>query len=316
MNLLLEVENLHLRYPGDEGAAARVLGGVSLRLAAGATLGIAGESGSGKSQLSLAVMGLLPEHAQLEGAIRFEGQNLLALTEAQRRRLRGARIGMVFQDPMSSLNPHLNIGVQMAEGLQVHRGASRASALAAAVRMLDAVQLPDARALLARYPHQLSGGQRQRVMIAMTLLLEPSLLIADEPTTALDVTVQASLLRLLAQLRRDLGVALMLISHDMEVLGSVCEDLLVMYAGQVMERGPTAALLKNPRHPYTQALLACRPSLHGDPEARLPAIGGLPPDARALPPGCAFAPRCARAEALCAQPPPRNTHTACHFAPL
>jgi len=322
---LLAVDDLTLGYATALGTTP-VLHGVSFELAAGETLGIVGESGSGKSQIALALMGLLPPHARLGGRLVFEGRALTELPEAERRRLRGARMALVFQDPMSSLNPHLSIGVQMAEVLEVHRGANRTAALAESRRMLDAVQVPEAVRRLAQHPHELSGGQRQRVMIAMMLLAKPALLIADEPTTALDVTVQAQILSMLTRLKAELGLSLVLISHDLGVMADVADSLLVLYAGRVMEQGRAAALLRAPQHPYTQALLACRPRLdsplyllRGEP---LPGIAGAPARAGQALKGCVFAPRCARAEASCAaSPPPRvmrdATHlAACHFPGL
>jgi oligopeptide/dipeptide ABC transporter ATP-binding protein len=269
-------------------------------------------------------MGLLPPNAEVQGAIRFEGRELLTLPARERRRLRGGRLGMVFQDPMTSLNPHLTIGLQMAEVLEQHRGARRTAALAEAQRLLDAVRIPEAQRRLAQYPHELSGGQRQRVMIAMMLLATPALLIADEPTTALDVTVQAEILQLLASLRREMGMSLLMISHDLGVIGDIADQVLVLYAGRAMEQGAAASVLSTPAHPYTQALLACRPRLDSPlylAEGRpLPGIAGAPPRGGAAVRGCAFAPRCAAAQALChTVPPPLATlsegHTAaCHFA--
>jgi oligopeptide/dipeptide ABC transporter ATP-binding protein len=211
---------------------------------------------------------------------------------------------MVFQDPMTSLNPYLKVGVQIAEPLRRHRGLSAAAARAESLRLLDAVQMPEAARRIGDHPHQLSGGQRQRVMIAMALACQPRLLLADEPTTALDVTVQAQILALLDELRRDLGVAILLITHDLGVVAEVCERTLVMYAGRQVESGPTATVLGAPVHPYTRALLESRPRLDGDPSQRLPALPGQPPDLRRLPPGCAFAPRCAFADTPCGLAPP------------
>lgn len=259
MSSLLEVRGLSLSYRTRQQGIP-VLHDVGFELAAGETLGLVGESGSGKSQIALALMGLLPADAELQGSLKFEGRELTTLKPAERRALRGARMGLIFQDPMTSLNPHLTIGLQLAEVLEQHRGASRAAALAESAHMLDAVRIPEAVRRLKQYPHELSGGQRQRVMIAMMLLARPALLIADEPTTALDVTVQAEILKLLAQLRREMGLALLMISHDLGVMADIADRLLVLYAGRVMEQGGAARLLGAPRHPYTQALLACRPA--------------------------------------------------------
>ena len=317
---LLEVHALSLAYRGERGRVT-VLQDIGLTLEAGETLGVVGESGSGKSQLALALMGLLPAHAELAGRLRFEGQDLLALDARARRRLRGARMGLVFQDPMTSLNPHLKLGLQLAEVLEVHRGATRKDALAEAASMLDAVRVPEPRRRLGQYPHELSGGQRQRVMIAMMLLAKPALLIADEPTTALDVTVQAELLRLLAELRRDFGLSLLLISHDLGVIGALADRVLVLHAGQQMEQGPRERMLDAPAHPYTQALLACRPRLDsplylaaGQP---LPGIAGVPQRPSQRGAGCSFAPRCPLAVPGCESPQPLREiapdhRVACH----
>jgi len=298
---MLDVKDLRVRHPGRGRAAApvTVLDGVSLSLAAGESLGLVGESGSGKSQTALATLGLLPASAMVEGSIRFDGNELLGLSRRQMDRLRGSRIAMIFQDPMTSLNPSLSIGLQLAEVLEVHRGANRRDALREAARMLDAVRIPDSMRRLQQYPHELSGGQRQRVMIAMALLCKPQLLIADEPTTALDVTIQAQILDLLDELRRELNLALLLITHDLGVVAGHCDRVAVMYAGRIVEAGPSTAVLANPAHPYTAALLASRPSLLGPRPERLPSIAGQPPDPAQRPAGCAFAPRCTRMLPVC-----------------
>ena len=312
---LLEVRDLEVCFDTDDGPVMAV-DGLDFSLGAGETLGIVGESGSGKSQTALAVLGLLAANARVRGSVLFEGRDLLRATEADRRRVRGARIGMVFQDPMTSLNPYLRIGVQMAEVLELHRGMRRSAALAEAARMLDAVQLPDSVRRLQAYPHELSGGQRQRVMMAMTLLPRPALLLADEPTTALDVTVQAGLLRLLTDLQAELGLAIVFITHDMGVVAEVCRRTLVMYGGRCMEQGPTADLLAAPRHPYTAGLLAARPRLDGDRGQPLVTLPGQPPLPAASRPGCPFAPRCPEVEAICHGQRPRLTAdrrpVACH----
>jgi oligopeptide transport system ATP-binding protein len=254
---LLSIRDLVVDY-----GATRAVDGVSFELEPGATLGIAGESGSGKSQTALAILGL-QRGARVGGSIVFDGSELAGATDDQLNRVRGARIGMVFQDPMTSLNPYRTIGAQLAEVLQVHRGATRSEALASATRMLDAVRIAEAPRRLGQYPHQLSGGLRQRVMIAGALLCRPRLLIADEPTTALDMTVQAQLIDLLAELQRDLGMALLLISHDFGVLAELCARLLVFHRGRIVEAGATTALLARPEHPYTQGLLQARAALDG-----------------------------------------------------
>lgn len=291
---LLRVRDLSIDYP-----QRRVLDRLSFELAAGRCLGLVGESGSGKSQTALALMGLLPSPARVHGSLQFEGVELLELPDRERARRRGTRIGLVFQDPMTSLNPYLRIGRQLAEVLEHHRGASRSEAEAEAQRMLEAVQISAAASRLQQYPHELSGGMRQRVMIAMMLLLKPALLIADEPTTALDVTVQARILRLLAGLRRDFGLALLMISHDLGVIADVADEVLVLYGGRMMEQGAVAAVLSAPAHPYTRGLIASRPRLDSPLDQPLPAIPGLPRFADASPTACVFAPRCAQADARC-----------------
>tara|TARA_R110001599_G_scaffold329054_2_gene542856 strand:+ start:6660 stop:7625 length:966 start_codon:yes stop_codon:yes gene_type:complete len=300
MSVLLDVDHLSVRFRTRYGDVEAV-NDLSFTLHAGETLGIVGESGSGKSQTAMAIMGLLADNARTRGRIVFDGQDLLTLPERKRRKIRGARIGMVFQDPMTSLNPYLRIGLQMAEVLETHRDLQRDAALAESQRMLEAVQLADAKQKLRAYPHELSGGQRQRVMVAMTLLTQPALLLADEPTTALDVTVQANLLALLADLRRDMGVAIVLITHDLGVVAQVCDRTLVLYGGQSMELGPTASVIGQPIHPYTQGLLAARPRWEGDRTAPLAALPGHPPDLADLPQGCPFAARCPEAQAHCVQ---------------
>ena len=315
---LLEVDNLEISFRTTEGEL-RAVNGLSLQIGAGEALGVVGESGSGKSQTAMAIMGLLAPNASVRGRIRFDGQDLLGLKPAQMNRIRGAQIGMVFQDPMTSLNPYLSIGTQMAEVLVQHRGMNQVAGLAESARMLESVRIPDATQRLSQYPHELSGGMRQRVMIAMTLLCRPRLLIADEPTTALDVTVQAQILELLGELRREFGVAVMLITHDLGIVGELCERTMVMYAGQLMESGPTARLLSRPGHPYTRGLLDSRPALDSPLDVPLAAIPGSPPDLLRLPVGCPFEPRCPQAFEPCGRRPPVIEHRdgvqrACHAA--
>ena len=295
---LLQVRDLHIGFATEQGEA-RAVGGLSFELEAGQTLGIVGESGSGKSQTALALLGLQAPSARVGGSVRFEGRELLGLSERELNQVRGNRIGLVAQDPMTSLNPYLSIGAQMSEVLVQHRGLSHAAALADSARMLDAVRIADAAARLRQYPHEFSGGMRQRVLIASALLCRPALLVADEPTTALDVTVQAEILALLEQLQEDLGLALLLISHDLDVVAEVCQRVLVMYAGRAVESGSVARLLAAPRHPYTAGLLASRPRLDTPPGVPLRPIPGQPPDPARLPAGCAFRPRCAVAVAAC-----------------
>jgi len=316
---LLDVRDLSLSYRSRQ-AQVPVLHQVQFALSAGQTLGLVGESGSGKSQIALALMGLLPAHAQLQGQVFFEGRDVLLLRSRQRRALRGARMGLVFQDPMTSLNPYLSIGLQLAEVLEQHEGTTRAHALAEAHRMLEAVQIPEAGRRLAQYPHELSGGQRQRVMIAMMLLAKPALLIADEPTTALDATVQAEILRLLLALRKERQLALLLISHDLDVIGRLADQLIVLYAGRVVEQGAAAAVLRAPAHPYTQALLQCRPRLDAPLNETLLTIPGRPARAADLVSGCPFAPRCGKVQTACQSTQPKLRATsetrqaACHYS--
>jgi oligopeptide transport system ATP-binding protein len=298
---LLSVDDLRVTYRTQRGDV-EVVRGIDLQLPAGGALGIVGESGSGKSQTALAIMGLNGPGAGVAGRVTFDGEDLLSLSPQRRRALRGSRIAMVFQDPMASLNPYLRIGVQLAEVLETHRGATRAAAWEEAARTLDAVRVSAARQRLDQYPHELSGGMRQRVMIAMAIIAGPQLLIADEPTTALDPTVQAQMLALLDELRRERGLAILLITHDLGVVAGLCERTMVMYAGQCVESAPTAQLLRTPRHPYTAVLLRARPSMQQPPGQRLAALPGQPPDPRLAVSGCRFAPRCARVQADCAEP--------------
>ena len=289
---LLSVRDLVVRFETARGRVHAV-NGVSLTVDAGETVGLVGESGSGKSVTSLAVMGLLPRYTAriLSGRVLFDGTDLTQLSDHELRRLRGADISMVFQDPMSSLNPVLTIREQVVETIRAHGHVGAAAARRRAVEILRSVGIPRPEDQLERYPHQFSGGMRQRVLIAIALALEPRLLIADEPTTALDVTVQAQVLELLNELTTRLGTALLLISHDLGVMARMAQRVVVMYAGTVLEAGPTAELLTRPRHPYTVGLLDSAPRLTGD--RRLRPIEGSPPDMEVEPAGCPFAPRCA-----------------------
>jgi len=300
---LLTVTDLRVGLPTARGPVD-ALRGVSFSLSSGDTLGLIGESGCGKSLTALALMGLLPEGALLSGSIRFDGQELTTLDDAGWCRLRGNRIGMVFQEPMTALNPLHTIGRQVAEPLRQHRGLSAAAARAEALRLLDRVHLPDAARRLDAYPHQLSGGQRQRVVIASALACGPALLIADEPTTALDVTIQREVLSLIEELVADSGMALLLISHDLGVMAQTVQRLLVMYAGTVVESGPTAAVFERLAHPYTRGLFAARPRLGLPRGTRLPTIPGRVPELADMPAGCAFAERCTLAVDDCRRGPP------------
>ncbi len=300
---LLQVRDLTVTLPTAHGPQA-ALRGVSFALERGATLGLVGESGCGKSLTALALMGLLPDRAEVGGSIRLAGQELTALDDAAWARLRGDRIGMVFQEPMTALNPVHRIGDQIAEPLRLHRGLDRAAARAEALRLLERVRLPRARERLDAWPHELSGGQRQRVVIAMALACGPDLLLADEPTTALDATLQREVLDLLDELRRDTGMALLLISHNLDVMAAHVERLAVMYGGRVVEHGPTRAVFERRAHPYTRGLFAARPRLGLARGTRLATIPGRVPALHEMPPGCAFADRCALADADCRRAAP------------
>ena len=320
MTAALEVVGLTLDFR-QEGRALRVLDGVSFRVDPGRTLAIVGESGCGKSVTSLAVMGLLPDNAAIGGAIRLAGRELTALSREERRLLRGGEMAMIFQEPMTSLNPAFTAGEQVAEALRLHQGLDRTAAFAEAVRMLDRVRIPDAARRARQYPHQLSGGMRQRVMIAMALACRPKLLIADEPTTALDVTVQAQILALLDEMKRETGTAVILVTHDLGVVADHADEVAVMYAGRIAEQAPAARLFASPEHPYTAGLLGAAPG-EGERGERLASIEGTVPDLRNPPLGCRFAPRCPFVISGCvAEPPPlkevASGHlSACWRAPL
>ena len=312
MSRLLDVRDLRITFATRRGPVAAVRD-LSFTLAPGEVLGLVGESGSGKSQAMLGLMGLLAKNGRTAGGTAlFEGQDLLALDEGALRRVRGRRIAMIFQDPMTALNPYLTVGRQMAEVLEVHQGLDRRAAEAQALRLLERVRIPAARARLHLHPHEFSGGMRQRVMIAMALLCHPALLIADEPTTALDVTVQAQILDLLAEIRRDEGTAIILISHDLGVIAGLADRVVVMYAGRAAEAAEVHRLFARPRHPYAAGLLAAMPRPDDAAQDDLHAIEGQPPDPAALPPGCAFRPRCPRGDDLCLADPPFVEEVACH----
>jgi len=300
-------------------ADIRAVQQVSLDVAPRECVGLVGESGSGKTQLFMAAMGLLPSNATSSGSVRFEGEELLAADARRLNRFRGSKLTMIFQDPMTSLTPHLQIGTQLAEVLVCHADQSWSEARKAARHMLDRVRVPEAIRRFDQYPHELSGGLRQRVMIAMSLLCEPRLVIADEPTTALDVTIQAEIIELLRAMRSEVGMALVLISHDLAVVAGLADRILVMYAGRIVESGATAELLWHPRHPYTAELINCIPRLSGPRLERLPTLAGQPPQPGDSIEGCAFAPRCPRAADRCrSERPPlqdisRGAQVACHF---
>ncbi|KOV67696.1 methionine ABC transporter ATP-binding protein [Streptomyces sp. AS58] len=320
--MLLDVRDLHVEFRTRDGVA-RAVNGVTYGVDAGETLAVLGESGSGKSVTAQAVMGILdtPPGRITGGQVLFRGRDLLGLKEDERRRIRGAEMAMIFQDALSSLNPVLSVGDQLGEMFVVHRGMSRKDARVKAVELMDRVRIPAAKERVRQYPHQFSGGMRQRIMIAMALALEPALIIADEPTTALDVTVQAQVMELLAELRRELGMALILITHDLGVVADVADRIAVMYAGRIVESAPVHDIYKAPAHPYTRGLLESIPRL--DHKGReLHAIKGLPPSLTNIPPGCAFHPRCPLARDVCrTDVPPLHEVTpsdgprgsACHF---
>ncbi len=302
---LLSVRNLVTRFRSGRGQVTAV-DCVSFDVAAGETLAIVGESGSGKSVTALSILRLIPDPpGQIEsGEIIFDGQDLLKLSDRQIRAVRGNRIAMIFQEPMSSLNPALTVGMQVGEPVNLHRGTPWAGALAKARELLGRVRMSDTAARAVAYPHQFSGGMRQRAMIAMALACEPQLIIADEPTTALDVTIQAQILDLLKHLQKELGMGVVLITHDLGVVAENCDRVVVMYAGRVVESAPARELYARPRHPYTRGLMASVPRLDGDTGKRLLPIEGQPPDLARLPAGCAFAPRCPHASQACREQRP------------
>jgi peptide/nickel transport system ATP-binding protein len=315
---LLEVRDLFVEFRTRDGVA-KAVNGVSYRVDAGETLAVLGESGSGKSVTAQAIMGILdtpPGHVQ-GGQIFYQGRDLLTMPENERRQIRGRRIAMVFQDALSALNPVLTVGYQVTETLRTRLGMAKPAARERAVQLMDMVRIPAARQRLDQYPHEFSGGMRQRVMIAMALALQPEVLIADEPTTALDVTVQAQIMDLLAELRRELGMALILITHDLGVVAGVADRIAVMYAGRIVEHADVFQLYRAPAHPYTKGLLASIPGSYG---GDLPTIAGLPPSLMAIPPGCPFHPRCPYAQPACQTTVPEPVAlgagrvSACHFA--
>jgi peptide/nickel transport system ATP-binding protein len=302
---LLSIRGLTVMFPSRSGPSA-VVDGLNLDVDPGEVLGIVGESGSGKSLTALAILRLIAKPGRIaQGSILFEGADLLQKPEAEMHALRGSAISMIFQEPMSSLNPVFSIGDQIMEPLRQHRHLGRRSARLAALDLLNMVEIPDSGRRIDEYPHQLSGGMRQRVMIAMALACRPRLLIADEPTTALDVTIQAQILDLLRKLQRELGMAVILITHDLAVVAEFAHRALVMYAGQVVEQAPVRSLFRMPGHPYTRGLLASMPVNTG-PRSRLNAIAGTVPQVGSMPAGCRFAPRCLHAMPACASnvPPP------------
>jgi oligopeptide transport system ATP-binding protein len=311
---LLEVANLRTTFRTEDGPVTAV-NGLSFSLGAGETLGIVGESGSGKSVTALSVMRLLSRTATITAdRVAFDGEDLLDKSEAEMRRIRGYKIAMIFQDPMTSLNPVLTIGEQITEAVRLHLGLEKREARERAIEVLKKVRIPLADKRLGDYPHQFSGGMRQRVMIAMALSCNPALLIADEPTTALDVTIQAQVLELMNDLQRETGAAIILITHDLGVVAEFCRNVLVMYGGNMVEYGTAEQIFSAPRMPYTQGLLASLPRLDDSDQRRLDPIPGQPPNLLRLPPGCAFAPRCSFRMPICDNPVPLYDFGAGHLA--
>jgi peptide/nickel transport system ATP-binding protein len=305
---LVDVRDLAVHFPTSNGTL-KAIDGVSFSVDAAETLGIVGESGSGKSMTALALLRLVPRPGKIvSGRILFNGHDLLTNTDSEMRQMRGRELTMILQDPMSSLNPSFSIGDQVGEAIRIHLGLRGSALRTSVIDILTRVGIPEAARRLHDYPHQMSGGMRQRVVGAMMLSTRPRLLIADEPTTALDVTVQAQYLELLRVLQQELQFALILISHDMGVIATTCQRVAVMYAGRIVEAGPTEQVLTRPAHPYTQALLDCLPDIDG-PVQRLTTIGGQPPDPRTYGTGCRFAPRCPRAQDACSESYPEATHT-------
>lgn len=314
---LLEITDMTVTFQTGDGPVNAV-NGVSLQIDKGETLAVVGESGSGKSQMAFATMGLLARNGAATGSVTFDGRELIGLGQRELNKVRSRDIAMIFQDPMTSLNPYMRVSDQMAEVLTLHKGMSKRAAIAEAARMLDAVRIPDARARISMFPHEFSGGMRQRIMIAMSLLCQPRLLIADEPTTALDVTVQAQIMDLLGEVRREFGTAVILITHDLGIVADFCDRTLVMYGGQIMEEGDTEHIFAVPSHPYTRGLLQAVPRLDRDDD-KLATIAGEPPDMSRLPAGCPFSPRCTLVRDECPAVRPAledfgvNRRRACHI---
>ncbi|MCP4804428.1 MAG: ABC transporter ATP-binding protein [Proteobacteria bacterium] len=300
---VLSVQGLQTYFDTDDGVV-KAVNGVSFDVNAGEILGLVGESGSGKSVTNLSILRLVPTPPgrYAGGRVLFKGEDVLKMPESELRGLRGKRIAMIFQDPMTSLNPYLRVSRQIGEVLELHEGMSSSQALKRSTELLEMVGIPDPAARVHQYPHEFSGGMRQRVMIAMALACKPELLLADEPTTALDVTIQAQILELIRGLCRELGTAVILVTHDLGVVAGVADRVAVMYAGRIVEQADVVPLFRDPQHPYTRGLLASVPRL--DTRGELQPIEGLPPNVADLPPGCAFAPRCANKVARCAEVPP------------
>lgn len=320
MTALLEIAELDVRFRTEYGTVHAV-DRLSLDVHEGECIGIVGESGSGKTQTFLAALGLLAENGRATGSVRFRGEEILNAPRRRLDELRGSRLAMIFQDALSALTPTLTVGEQLAEAVRRHQGLSRAQARKRALEMLETVQLPDAASRLRAYPFELSGGQRQRVMIAMALICRPDLVIADEATTALDVTVQAQVLRLLDGVKQHTRTSIVLITHDLAVVAGLCDRVAILYAGRLIEAGSAEDIFLRPQHPYTQGLLQSMPALSDDPDRELHAIPGQPPDMRQLPPGCGFRARCKQAVERCLREQPQLStvapghRCACHLVP-
>ena len=304
---ILVVDQLETRFATPDGSVSAV-NGVSFTVDKGETIGIVGESGSGKSQVLMSIMGLLPHNGTSTGSVQFDGREILGMRREELNKIRGTRMAMIFQDPMTALNPYLTVGKQLTEVLTFHQAMNPAQAREQAREVLEQVHIPEPGKRLDMYPHELSGGMRQRVMIAMGMLCRPDLLIADEPTTALDVTIQAEILDLLAEQQAVTGASIILVTHDLGVVAGLCDRVMVMYGGRIVEQGPVREIFYDPQHPYTRALLLSMPRLDDDLTGDLPTIGGQPPNLARMPPGCAFAPRCGFVSDRCltAVPPLRE----------
>lgn len=294
---LLSIKDLNIRFRTGDGDVFAV-NDVSFDLNPGEKVALVGESGSGKSQIALSIMGLLAKNADVDGEVSFEGQNLLTASNDALNQIRAKKIAMIFQDPMSALNPYMKVGRQLAEIAELHEGLSRSAARARAIETMEAVQIPDARNRVDAYPHEFSGGMRQRVVIAMALICKPQVILADEPTTALDVTVQAQILQLLDEIQKEQNTAILLITHDLGVVAGFCDDAMVLYGGRIMEQSSVVTLFDVPSHPYTRGLLGAVPNIN-DRNATLSAIAGNPPNQLRAPAACPFAPRCVDAEDDC-----------------